>query len=272
MMGHRALYADGWKVVTRHQPGTPFDDDVWELYHVEVDRSESHDLAAERPEKVDELVALWWEEAEAKGVLPLDDRTIELFGARFRDRSPHPTSRHYTYRPPMSPLPAQVAPALGGRSWDLRATVDRAAGAGGVLYASGTETSGLSLFLDGDDLVFDYNCFGDHHVARSSRPVPAGPSVVGVDLRRSGRSGTATVVIDGEPCGSVEIPFVMHMISSIGPSLGYDHGSPVSDQYEGPNPFAGTIERIDVQLVKPATPRAESAEAEVDERSTMARQ
>lgn len=270
MMGHRAIHADGWKAVTRHQPGTSFDDDVWELYHVDVDRSECHDLAAEMPEKVEELVALWWTEAEAAGVLPLDDRTIELFGARFRDRSPHPTSRHYTYRPPMSPLPAQVAPALGGRSWDLRATItSRPSGAGGVLYASGTETSGLSLFLDRDTLVFDYNAFGDHHVARSTVAVPEGASVVGVDLRRSGTGGTATVVVDGAPCGSVEIPFVMHMISSIGPSVGYDHGSPVSDLYDGPNPFAGVIDRIDVQLVRPGS---STAEAEVDERQTMGRQ
>lgn len=270
MMGHRAIHADGWKAVTRHQPGTSFDDDVWELYHVDVDRSECHDLAAERPEKVEQLVALWWTEAEAAGVLPLDDRTIELFGARFRDRSPHPTNRHYTYRPPMSPLPAQVAPALGGRSWDLRATItSRPAGAGGVLYASGTETSGLSLFVDGDTLVFDYNAFGDHHVARSTVAVPEGASVVGVDLRRSGTGGTATVVVDGAPCGSVEIPFVMHMISSIGPSVGYDHGSPVSDLYDGPNPFAGVIDRIDVQLVRPGS---SPAEAEVDERQTMGRQ
>jgi arylsulfatase len=273
MMGHRAIHADGWKAVTRHQAGTPFDDDVWELYHVEVDRSECHDLAAEMPEKVEELVALWWEEAEAAGVLPLDDRTIELFGARFRDRSPHPTSRHYTYRPPMSPLPAQVAPALGGRSWDLRATITaREAGAGGVLYATGTETSGLSLFLDGDDLVFDYNCFGEHHVARSSVPVPAGAAVVGVDLRRAGTSGTATLVIDDQRCGDVAIPFVMHMISSIGPSVGYDHGSAVSDLYDAPNPFAGELDRIDVQLVRPGSPAAERAEAEVDERQTMSRQ
>ena len=58
-------------------------------------------------------------EAEAQGVLPLDDRTIELFGARFREHSPHRPDRHYTYYPPMTQLPAQTAPALGGRSWDM---------------------------------------------------------------------------------------------------------------------------------------------------------
>ena len=60
------------------------------------------------PEKLAELIALWWREAEEHGVLPLDDRLIELFGARFQDRTAHPANRRYTYRPPMSPLPAQA--------------------------------------------------------------------------------------------------------------------------------------------------------------------
>ena len=194
MMGHRAIYADGWKAVTRHQPGVPFDDDDWELYHLAEDRSECHNLAADHARQGG---ASWsscgGREAEEHGVLPLDDRTIELFSTRYRDRSPHPTDRHYSYFPPMSPLPGQVAPALGGRGWDMAATIERPDGAGGVLYATGTENSGLSLFVQDDRLVFDYNCFGDHHVVESEVPVPVGPSVVGVRFRRTGKGGAATL-------------------------------------------------------------------------------
>jgi len=272
MMGHRALYLDGWKAVTRHQHGTPFEDDRWELYHVEVDRSECHDLAEEHPERLRELVDRWWEEAERHGVLPLDDRTIELFGARFRERSPHPVDRHYTYFPPITRMPAQVGPAIGGRNWDLSATVERPAGAGGVLYASGTENSGLSFFVDGDRLVFDYNCFGDHHVVESSEPVPEGEAVLGVSFRRelAGQGATATLTIDGRPVGSIDLPFAMHIMSSTGPSVGVDHGSPVSERYRGPNPFTGTFHRLDVQLLDAGVPGP--SEAEVDERASMARQ
>ena len=271
MMGHRALYLDGWKAVTRHEFGTPSEDDDWELYHLAEDRSECRNLAAELPDKLAEMIDLWWEEAAEHGVLPLDDRTIELFGTRFRDRSPHPTSRHYTYYPPMTPLPGQVAPAIGGRSWDMLATVDRPAAAGGVLYASGTQNSGLSLFVQGDHLVFDYNCFGDHHVATSDRPVPVGPCVIGVEFRRDGKGAVATLVIDAMPAGSVDIPFAMFMMSSIGPSVGFDHGSAVSDHYEGPFAFEGALKQVDIQLI--SQKRAEAnQDAEADERSSMARQ
>ena len=271
MMGHRAIYADGWKAVTRHQPGVSFDDDRWELYHVAVDRSECDDLAAAEPARLRALVDRWWQEAEDHNVLPLDDRTVELFGARFRDRSPHPANRRYVYRPPMSPMPAQVGASIGGRSWDLDATIDRPAGGGGVLYATGTQNSGVSVFIDGDLLVLDYNIFGDHHVVESSAPVPVGRSVVGVRFRRDGESGHATLHIDGTECGRIDVPFVMRIISSLGPSVGRDHGSPVSDRYTGDFPFAGHLEQVVIQLV-PGSRGDAAGNAAADQRATMARQ
>jgi len=270
MFGHRAIVADGWKAVTRHDAGTPFDADRWELYHYDADRSECHDLAAEQPEKLAELVALWWEEAEDQGVLPLDDRSIELFFTRYRDRSVHPTDRRYTYYPPMAPLPAQVAPGMGGKGFDLAATIDRPAGAGGVLFATGTENSGLSVFVQGDRLVFDYNCFNDHHVVESAVEVPVGPSVVGVRFRREGAGATAVLFVDGVPCGDLSLPFAMHIISSVGPSIGYDHGSPVSDRYPGPFPFEGTLHKVDIAVVHKG---AESPDVlESQQRAAMAQQ
>jgi arylsulfatase len=271
MMGHRAIYHQGWKAVTRHQPGVPFENDDWELYHLAEDRSECNNLATAMPEKVTELVDLWWKEAEEYGVLPLDDRTIELFMNRYRDHSPHPVDRRYSYFPPMAPLPAQVAPGLGGRGFDMTATIDRPPGAEGVLYATGTENSGVSLFVQGDRLVFDYNCFGDHHVAESTSVVPTGAVLVGVRFRRRGKGAEATLVVDGKDAGSVAIPFAMTMISSVGPSIGYDHGSPVSERYSGHFPFEGALKQLDVTLVRPPTAE-EKAQAEAAERAAMSRQ
>ena len=249
MMGHRGIWADGWKAVTRHVPGADYDTEPWELYHVDVDPSECHDLAAEHPARLRELVDLWWQEAEANGVLPLDDRTVELFGARFRERSLHPPSRRYSYFPPMSPIPSQAGPALGGRSFTMTATLDRPAGAQGVLFATGTENSGLSLFVQDDRLVFDHNWFGEHSVVESDRPVPTGECVVGVRFQRlGGGRGEATLLLDGEPAGTLALEKTMAMISSVGPSVGYDHGSPVSLRYEAPFAFTGRLRRLDVDV------------------------
>ncbi len=249
MMGHRGIYSNGWKAVTRHLPGVSFDDDVWELYNIANDRSECRDLAAEQPDKLQKMIALWWTEAEARNVLPLDERTIELFGARFRDHSPHPANREYLYHPPMSPMPAQVGASIGGRSWDLDAKVDRPSDAGGVIYATGTSSSGLSLFIQNNRLIFDYNIFGEHHVVESDREVPIGACVLSVQFRRTGKDGTATLLINDAECAALHIPFVMRIISSIGPTFGYDHGSPVSDHYTDEFAFQGSIESVSIRLL-----------------------
>ena len=268
MGGHRAMYHHGWKAVTRHVAGVSFDDDNWELYHVAEDASECHNLAATEPGKLRELIELWWSEAEEFGVLPLDDRGIQLFGSRFRDYSPHPTNRHYTYLPPLSPVPPQAAAGIGGRSWDLTARIDRPAGGAGVIVASGTENAGISVFIQDDRLVVDYNIFGDHHVVRSIAHVPVGRSEVGLEFRRGRDDGVVTLMIDGRPSGDMAVPFLMRTFATTPMSFGRDYGSPVSKSYTGENPFEGRLERVDIQLV---SARGADEQA-VAEREGMARQ
>ncbi len=266
MAGHRGLWHDGWKAVTRHEPRSSFDDDVWELYHVDIDPSETNDLAATRPDKLAELIDLWWEQAEEHGVLPLDDRMIELFGTRFRDHSPHPTDRRYVYHPPMSLLPTQAGAPISGRSWDLTAHVDGPAD--GVLYATGTENAGLSVFVKDGHLVFDYNAFDDHTVVRSDRPIASDASRLTVQFRRHDRRGTARLLVDDRVVGSADVPWVMSTISSVGASVGRDQGSPVSREYTDDFAFRGTLHRVEIQLLS----RRDVAAREAAARTEMSRQ
>ena len=171
----------------------------------------------------------------------------------------------------MSYLPAQVSAAIGGRSWDLDATVERAAGEGGVLYALGNGNAGLSLFVQDDRLVFDYNAFGDHTVVESGQPLPVGRCVLGVRFRRAGNGATVTVVVDDAPVGGAEIPFAMRVISSVGSSVGYDHGLPVSDRYDGAFPFEGVLHTVEIELVRPSREQDRSVAA-AEGRSAMGRQ
>ncbi len=266
MAGSRALVAerDGvwWKAVCKHDQGADFDTEPWELYRLSDDWSECHDLASVEPDTLAELIELWWVEAEVHGVLPLDDRTIELFGVRHRDRSPHPADRRYVYRPPMSPMPGQAAASIGGRSFDLTAQITRAHGEGGVIYATGTENAGLSIFVQGDRLVVDYNAFDDHTILESEIEVPPGDSELVVRLRRrSRRSGEVSLVVDGRPAGRADLPRFMRMMSSVGPSVGYDHGSPVSTRYAAPFPFEGTLHGVEIQLLTRQDAEARDAEA-----------
>ncbi|MEQ8436909.1 MAG: arylsulfatase [Ilumatobacter fluminis] len=267
MMGSRALVArlDGvwWKAVCRHEHGGDFDTEPWELYRLDDDWSECHDLAADEPDTLARLIDLWWSEADRHGVLPLDDRGVELFGARFRDRSPHPADRRYVYRPPMSPIPAQAAASIGGRSFDLTATVTRSSGDDGVLYAAGTQNSGITVFVQDDRLVVDYNAFDDHTVVESADPLPDGDVTLTARFRRTGsRTGSVEILVDGMPAGSADIPFYMRMISSVGASVGFDQGSPVSTRYPAPFPFAGLLHSVEIQLVSREAAGTDAARAQ----------
>ena len=66
MLGSRGIWHEGWKAITTHPTiagWSHFNDDEWELYHTDVDRSELHDLAKEDPAKLRELQSLWFAEA-----------------------------------------------------------------------------------------------------------------------------------------------------------------------------------------------------------------
>ena len=84
MFGHRGIWHDGWKAVAWHAVGTPFENDAWELYHLDEDFSETRDLAGQHPERLEALQALWWREAEANQVLPMDDRFAPRFAENGR--------------------------------------------------------------------------------------------------------------------------------------------------------------------------------------------
>ncbi len=78
MLGTRGIWQDGWKAAALHAPISDkgnFDQDRWALYHVAEDRSESTDVADQYPDKLKELIDVWFEEATNNFVLPLDDRS-----------------------------------------------------------------------------------------------------------------------------------------------------------------------------------------------------
>ena len=263
--GSRALVAGEWKAVCKHEAGADFDTEPWELYHLADDMSECVNLADEQPEKLDQLIELWWSEAERNGVLPIDERGLELFGARFRDRSPHPANRRYVYRPPMSPVTAQASAAVGGRSWELTARISSDASSEGVLWATGNINSGMSIFIQNNRLVVDYNAFDDHTIVESEMEIPEGDSILTVTFRRGeGRAGSFELKVNDTPSGRADLPLYMRMVSSIGQSIGSDHGSQVSTRYSGAFPFTGTLHEIVIQLLSRGAPGTKEAVARTE--------
>ena len=248
MLGDRGIWADGWKAVTRHKKGTPFEEDRWELYHVARDFSESVDLAREQPEKLRELIDLWWAEAGRYDVLPLDDRDRERTAASLRA-----TSRTlYVYRAGMARIDRLSAPNVSNRSYRIRADLDvPEGGCEGVLLAAGGRFGGYALFVQNGRLVHEYNC-GDARrlVLESPGALPAGRHSVGFEFRKTGSlRGTGTLLIDDTPVATLEMEGMWPLLpNATGVHCGRDDGSPVSERYACPNTFTGKLAQVTVAV------------------------
>ena len=247
MFGHRAIWSDGWKAVSRHEFRGDYDEEEWELFHLDRDISETNNLAEAESERLKEMVQMWWDEAEKHGVLPLDDRTLELFRSSTGKGSPH-AKRTYVYRHPISHMPAGVAANMGNRSFIIEAEINRNKNENGVLLAIGGSNVGLSLFMKDERLVFDYNIFYEHVILESDVTVPEGDVRVGVYLERKDPSGEVTLLINGDEAGKIDLPFVIRILGSTGMDIGRDSLSPVSEQYDAPFPFEGEINQVAVHL------------------------
>jgi arylsulfatase len=287
MFAHRAIWADGWKAVALHWSQAmlarlgpidhemhdgDFDADRWELYHLDDDMSEMHDLADEHPEKLRELVDLWWAEAERYQVLPLDDSLLaRLLVERPRVFEPREVYR-YTAR---VRLPRQGSPVLRDRSYAISADVDVAEGSEGVIVSYGGVDGGLSLCVLDGHVHYVSNFLGRAHtVASSTDPLAPGARTIDVIFDRTApNAGDVRLYVDGVLQTTVAVPRVnpIAFSSSEGLEVGSDTVSPVWPRYHSPFEFAGEIRRVVVSTPSgdvPLTPEL----ARADHRMAMHQQ
>ncbi len=267
MLGSRAIYHDGWKAVTFHpvgpmyndglNPNAPFDDDVWELYHVAADLSETNDLAAAEPERLAAMIELWWGEAERNDVLPLDNRPlwalINKKPDRRRDRSV------FRYFQGGAPVPESVAVQVQNRSHIVRADVVVRDGvvACGVLVALGSALGGWSLHCVDGRPRYVHNLYGKRrHVFVSPEPLGPGSHQVAFEFEKDdGLGGRVKLLVDEVVVTEGEIKrFTPAGFNGVGVGLtcGYEWGPAVGEGYEAPFAFNGTIERAVVEVTGPA--------------------
>jgi arylsulfatase len=251
MLGTRGLWQDGWKISAVHAPlsGTGhFDQDQWELYHVDEDRSESKDLAKQHPKKVEELVKVWFEEAERNKVLPLDDRSATDLLTIERPQA-EPVRTRYVYYPDTAPVPEGVAVNVRGRSYKIVADVDISdAKASGVIFAHGSRFGGHALFIKDRKLNYVYNFLGIKPEQRfTSGELAPGKHVLGVEFVRESAGkhresvGTAKLYVDDKVVaqGPMRAQVGKFTLSGDGLCIGRDSGDNVSQEYKAPGTFTG---------------------------------
>jgi arylsulfatase A-like enzyme len=256
MLGCRALYHDGWKAVVYHALLDPSlastDDDAWELYHVEADVSECHDLAAEHPDKLRELVGLWWSEAEKNDVLPLDNAPFDaIFG---EERPGHDGRSRYVYYPFAGPVTEEAAVNVRNRSHRILAEVDiPESGAEGILLAQGSILGGYVLFVRDGRLHYVHNFVGveEHRLTSSAELAPGSHTLEFRFDKTADHQGGGSLLVDGETVASGDIPRftpTRFSITDAGLCCGYHFGMPVVDDYRAPFRFTGHLHRVIVDV------------------------
>ncbi|MBA2810211.1 arylsulfatase [Streptomyces sp. KM273126] len=262
MLGHRALWHRGWKAVTEHVKGTPYAEDTWRLYDTASDFSETHDVAARHPQRLAALQELWWSEARANNVLPLDDRTlVELL----RLRSPNGLMGRdrLVLRPGQGHVPFCSMVTGTDRSMKVTATLrGHQSDDEGVLLASGNVQGGYVLYVREGRLTFEHAALGQRVICTADTELPAGDCEAGFALhRRDDRSARLVLLHGAEPVGKAEIPLTLPHLAFWGMDVGRDPVSQVSAGYTGDFPFPPhVIDHVSITFTS-ESPLSEVAEA-----------
>jgi arylsulfatase A-like enzyme len=256
MLGSRGLYHDGWKAVTfkplghmygdEGDPDAPFEDDVWELYHVAVDPSECNDLAGSEPKRLEEMVELWWQEARTYGVLPLDNRPVAALMSPRRPPSPRAT---WTFWPNGSIVAETVTVNVRNRPHRISARVE--GGVDGVILAMGTGLGGWSLHVLDGQLRYVNNYAGKERHTISAGLAPGPHQVAFVFETEGDFRGTGRLLVDGEVVASGPIDRVTparYSITGGGMTCGWEQGPPVGTGYSTPFSYGGTLGPVTVSV------------------------
>jgi arylsulfatase A-like enzyme len=264
MLGTRGIWHDGWKAVTTHPAVSGwghYERDTWELYHTEVDRSELHDVAAQNPERLSELIGLWFYEAGANRAFPLDDRAPLEIVLTPRPQLV-PDRERYVYRAGGAEIPESVAPNIRNRSYSVGAVVDLAEpGAEGVLFAHGCRFGGHALYIKNNRLHYVYNFAGivEQHVD-ATEDLPTGENLLlsASFIKESEdppgvAQGTLTLWHGSRQVGQGRIKTQPGKFTLAGEGLcvGRDSGEAVTDSYPGHAPWAftgGNLRRLAVDV------------------------
>jgi arylsulfatase len=259
MFGNRAIWVEGWKAVTLHgnrmpwELGVviPFEDDVWELYHVAEDFSESTNLAAEYPEKLAELVEIFDEEAWKNNVYPLYDDMIKRIGAQ-QDRLFGEQKEFVYYSPGAVRIAEKASAPVKNRSHTIVASIELEGDEEGVIVAVGGMTGGYTMYIMDGRLVFDYNYLDGVHYQLKSPPLGVGETELKFNFIKTKEfGGTGELYVNGVKVDEVEMPDMHRSTYSLAETfdVGQDTGTQVDPAYAGsPFPFTGALDRVTITL------------------------
>jgi arylsulfatase A-like enzyme len=263
MMQHVAIYNDGWWAGTtplsmpwqasQRRGANDSDQRQWELYDLSNDFSQSRNLAQKMPDKLEKMESLFWVEAERNQMLPIHNS----YGAAQAGRPSWSEGRHeFKYDGSVARIHPDVAPPTIGRSFTITADITVPASSGqGVVVAQGGRFSGFSLYVKDGYPTFHYNAVPPRRSTVSATQKLSSGShrlslQLSLDSETPGAGGIATIRVDGIVVGSgrIEATLFRWISHTEGFDVGRDSITPVSDDYQSPSAFDGSINRVTFNL------------------------
>ena len=276
MIGHRAIDHDGWRAVcpwpgpsfaeTDHAFGDPIpadqltalDRDGWELYHVAEDFAENHDVAADNPDKLREMIGRWYAEAGRYQVFPIDGSGLPRMLVD-KPLVAAPADR-FVFYPGTQSVPYFAGPKVLNRPHSVTAKVTIPdCGAEGVLLSQGTAAGGYTLFVKDGLLQYTHNWVGREllHV-RSEEKITPGDHELRFEFEPHdlpdppighGMPGRFQLYVDGRLVADKDFPYTtLFMFNPGSLTCGADPGSTVAPDYESPFRFTGTLASVVVDV------------------------
>jgi arylsulfatase len=244
-----------------------FNNDRWELYHIDTDFSEAHDLATTYPDKLKHLQKVFETEARKNHIYPL--LVVDV-----KDQ-PWPAAgrREFVYYPGLPRTgSAFVVPDFLQSHRILADVIIPETGADGVIITAGSRSSGFALYVKDGRLVYENHSLGAGDVViTSAAPLPHGEMTLAYEFTLDGSGaaigatpvgqngypttpGVGRLYVNGQVVGEARQGPVISWIPDYGLAdggtfgVGQAFGSPVSTSFQPPFKFTGTLIKVTVNL------------------------
>jgi arylsulfatase len=264
MFGNRAIYHEGWLARVIHRapwkikPKVPLEENIWDLYNTKEDFSLTNNLAAENPQKLEELEKLFAAEAIRNNVFPIDDRTYERFNAKLAGRPDLMGDRKsLTLAQGMTGIMENTFLNVKNTSKSISAELELNGHDNGIILCQGGRFGGWAFYMDNGKPAYTYNWFGlEIFTIKSKQALAKGSSKVSMKFEYDGdgvgKGGKVTIYVNGEAVAEGRVDKTQPAVFSADETadVGQDDATQVVSIFKNTkdSKFSGYVSRVEVSI------------------------